>query len=101
MTIDEAITHTISSVQRGFTGHGMRLEQLASYIFDLLGGGVEPMKKNSKKVLKAIETIHEYCTERECEDCIFARTNGCALALKYPEHYDGIIKTIKHSMREE
>ena len=40
MTIDEAITPTISSVQRGFTGHGMRLEQLASYIFDLLGGGL-------------------------------------------------------------
>lgn len=53
------------------------------------------MKKNSKKVIKAVERIGQYCTERCCSACMFERYNGCLLNLRDAESYDELAEDLK------
>lgn len=53
------------------------------------------MKKNSKKVLKAVERIGNYCTERVCANCMFERSNGCLLNLRDAESYYELAEDLK------
>lgn len=59
------------------------------------------MKKNSKKVLNAVETIGNYCSERGCSDCMFCRTNGCLLRLRDPEDYYELAENLKKLLEPE
>lgn len=58
------------------------------------------MKKNSKKVLKAVKTLGKYCYERECEDCIFCRINGCLLDLRNAERYKDLAEDLKKLLED-
>lgn len=53
------------------------------------------MKKNSKKVLKAVERIGEYCTERACNDCMFCRVKGCLLNYRDAASYGELAEDLK------
>lgn len=53
------------------------------------------MKKNSKKVIKAVERIGNYCNERACSNCMFERANGCLLNLRDAESYYELAEDLK------
>lgn len=61
------------------------------------------MIKN-KEAKKALKTLHKFCMERDCSECILNETriaiNGtkhemCAMGRVIPAAYDGILDMIK------
>lgn len=58
------------------------------------------MKKNSKKVIKAVERIGKYCDERACNDCMFCRVNGCLLDLRSADSYAELAEDLKKLLED-
>lgn len=53
------------------------------------------MKKNSKKVIKAVDRIGRYCDERVCDNCMFCHDDRCLLDLRGADGYYELAEDLK------